>query len=64
MAKYKLLAFVLSLRWPTCRATKMLVFKFATLTDAHWHLSGEVVLMTILGGMGTVLGPVVVRRSS
>ena len=40
-------------------ATKTLVFRFATLTDAHWHTSGEVVLMTLLGGMGTVFGPVV-----
>jgi branched-chain amino acid transport system permease protein len=40
-------------------ATKTLVFRFATLTDAHWHTSVEVVLMTLLGGMGTVLGPVV-----
>jgi branched-chain amino acid transport system permease protein len=31
----------------------------ATLTDVHWHQSGEVVLMTLLGGMGTILGPVV-----
>mgnify|MGYP001558644134 CR=1 FL=1 len=60
VAKYKLLAFVLSAALAgLAGATKMLVFKFATLTDAHWHLSGEVVLMTILGGMGTVLGPVV-----
>lgn len=60
VAKYKLLAFVLSATLAgLAGATKMLVFKFATLTDAHWHLSGEVVLMTILGGMGTVLGPVV-----
>ena len=60
VAKYKLLAFVLSAALAgLAGATKMLVFKFATLTDAHWHLSGEVVLMTILGGMGTVFGPVV-----
>ena len=60
VAKYKLLAFVLSAGLAgLAGATKMLVFKFATLTDAHWHISGEVVLMTILGGMGTVLGPVV-----
>ncbi|HRC60550.1 Inner-membrane translocator [Candidatus Propionivibrio aalborgensis] len=60
VAKYKLLAFVLSAGLAgLAGATKMLVFKFATLTDAHWHSSGEVVLMTILGGMGTVLGPVV-----
>ena len=60
VAKYKLLAFILSAALAgLAGATKMLVFKFATLTDAHWHQSGEVVLMTILGGMGTVLGPVV-----
>ena len=60
VAKYKLLAFVLSATLAgLAGATKMLVFKFATLTDAHWHSSGEVVLMTILGGMGTVFGPVV-----
>ena len=38
---------------------KSLVFQLATLTDVHWHMSGEVVLMTLLGGMGTILGPVV-----
>ena len=60
VAKYKLLVFVLSAALAgLAGATKMLVFKFATLTDAHWHMSGEVVLMTLLGGMGTVLGPVV-----
>jgi branched-chain amino acid transport system permease protein len=60
VAKYKLLAFVLSAALAgLAGATKVLVFKFASLTDAHWHMSGEVVLMTILGGMGTVLGPVV-----
>ncbi len=60
VAKYKLLAFVISATLSgLAGATKMLVFKFATLTDAHWHSSGEVVLMTILGGMGTVFGPVV-----
>lgn len=40
-------------------ATKALVFKFETLTDVHWHMSGEVVLMTLLGGLGTILGPTV-----
>ena len=39
--------------------TKALVFQFATLTDAHWHTSGEVVLMTLLGGLGTVFGPLI-----
>ncbi|MDD5295770.1 MAG: branched-chain amino acid ABC transporter permease [Rhodocyclaceae bacterium] len=60
VARYKLLAFVLSAGLAgLAGATKMLVFQFAALTDAHWHMSGEVVLMTILGGMGTVFGPVV-----
>jgi branched-chain amino acid transport system permease protein len=60
VAKYKLLAFVISAGLAgLAGATKVLVFKFATLTDAHWNTSGEVVLMTLLGGMGTVLGPVV-----
>ena len=60
VAKYKLLAFVLSAGLAgLAGATKTLVFRFATLTDAHWHTSGEVVLMTLLGGMGTVFGPVV-----
>lgn len=38
---------------------KAIVFQLASLTDAHWHQSGEVVLMTLLGGVGTLLGPVV-----
>lgn len=60
VAKYKLLAFVLSAALAgLAGATKALVFKFASLTDAHWHASGEVVLMTLLGGMGTIFGPVV-----
>lgn len=58
VAKYKLLAFVLSAGLAgLAGATKTLVFMFATLTDAHWHASGEVVLMTLLGGVGTVFGP-------
>ena len=40
-------------------ATKTLIFGFATLTDVFWGTSGEVVLMTLLGGVGTLLGPVV-----
>jgi branched-chain amino acid transport system permease protein len=40
-------------------ATKALVFTFVTLTDADWHTSGDVVLMSLLGGMGTVAGPIV-----
>ncbi len=60
VAKYKLLAFVLSAGLAgLAGALKTLVFKFATLTDAHWHASGEVVLMTLLGGVGTAFGPLV-----
>ena len=60
VAKYNLLAFVLSAALAgLAGATKALGFKFASLTDAHWHASGEVVLMTLLGGMGTIFGPVV-----
>lgn len=55
---YKLLAFVLSAGLAgLAGATKTVVFQFATLTDAHWHMSGEVILMTLLGGVGTLLGP-------
>ena len=60
VAKYQLLAFVLSAGLAgLAGATKLLVFRFATLSDAYWQTSGEVVLMTLLGGLGTVLGPVV-----
>lgn len=56
--RYKLLTFVLSATLSgIAGATKTLVFQFATLTDVHWHKSGEVVLMTLLGGIGTMLGP-------
>ncbi len=58
--KYKLLAFVLSAALSgLAGATKTMVFQLASLTDAYWHMSGEVVLMTLLGGLGTVFGPVV-----
>jgi branched-chain amino acid transport system permease protein len=58
--KYKLLAFVLSATLAgLAGATKALVFQLASLTDVHWSMSGEVVLMTLLGGLGTVFGPVV-----
>lgn len=58
--RYKLIAFVLSAGLAgLAGATKALVFQFATLTDAHWHTSGEVVLMTLLGGLGTAFGPVI-----
>jgi len=57
---YKLLAFVLSAALSgVAGATKALVFQLASLTDVHWTMSGEVVLMTLLGGLGTVYGPVV-----
>ncbi|MFC3125569.1 branched-chain amino acid ABC transporter permease [Pseudoroseomonas globiformis] len=56
---YKLVAFILSATLAgVAGGTKALVFGIATLTDVHWAMSGEVVLMTLLGGMGTVFGPV------
>jgi branched-chain amino acid transport system permease protein len=58
--RYKLLAFVISAGLAgLAGATKTLVLGFATLTDVHWGTSGEVVLMTLVGGVGTVFGPVV-----
>ena len=58
--RYKLLAFVLSAGLAgLAGATKAIVFQLASLTDVHWTMSGEVVLMTLLGGMGTIFGPVV-----
>jgi branched-chain amino acid transport system permease protein len=58
--RYKLLAFVLSATLSgLAGATKAIVFQLASLTDVHWSMSGEVVLMTLLGGMGTIFGPVV-----
>jgi branched-chain amino acid transport system permease protein len=60
VAKIKLMAFVLSASLAgLAGATKTLVFQLASLTDVHWHMSGEVVLMTLLGGLGTILGPLV-----
>jgi branched-chain amino acid transport system permease protein len=57
--RYKLLAFVLSGALAgLAGATKVLVLGFETLTDAHWSMSGLVVLMTLVGGLGTVLGPI------
>ncbi|MEW6480883.1 MAG: branched-chain amino acid ABC transporter permease [Pseudomonadota bacterium] len=57
---FKLLAFVISGALAgTAGATKALVFQLASLTDVHWSMSGEVVLMTLVGGMGTLFGPVV-----
>jgi branched-chain amino acid transport system permease protein len=58
--RYKLLAYVLSATLAgLAGATKAIVFELASLTDVHWTMSGEVVLMTLLGGLGTVFGPVV-----
>ncbi len=58
--RYKLLAFVLSAGFAgLAGAVKCLVFQLASLTDVHWHASGEVVLMTLLGGVGTLFGPTV-----
>src|SRR6266446_5779876 len=58
--RYKLLAFVLSAALSgLAGATKDIVFQLASLTDVHWTMSGEVVLMTLLGGLGAVFGPVV-----
>ena len=58
--RYKLLAFVMSAALSgLAGSVKALVFQLASLTDVHWHTSGEVVLMTLMGGMGTVFGPVV-----
>lgn len=58
--QFKLLAFVISATLAGMAGSmKSLVFQLATLTDVHWHMSGEVVLMTILGGIGTLLGPIV-----
>lgn len=58
--KYKLVAFVISAGLAgMAGALKSLSLGLATLTDVTWQMSGEVVLMTLLGGMGTILGPVV-----
>jgi branched-chain amino acid transport system permease protein len=57
---YKLIAFALSATLSgLAGATKAIVFQLASLTDVHWTMSGEVVLMTLLGGLGTIFGPVV-----
>jgi len=57
---YKLVAFILSCAIAgIAGGTKAIVFGIATLTDVHFSMSGEVVLMTLLGGLGTIFGPVV-----
>ena len=58
--RYKLVAFVLSATFAGLAGSlKALVFQLASLTDVHWTMSGDVVLMTLVGGLGTVFGPVV-----
>jgi branched-chain amino acid transport system permease protein len=57
---YKLLAFVLSAFFAgIAGATKVLVFQFASLSDIQWSMSGEPVMMTLLGGVGTTFGPII-----
>lgn len=57
---YKLVAFILSGTFAgMAGGLKSLVFQLASLTDVHWSMSGEVVLMTLVGGLGTLFGPVV-----
>jgi branched-chain amino acid transport system permease protein len=57
--KYKLVAFILSAGLAgLAGATKTLVLGFETLTDVHWSMSGLVILMTLVGGMGTLAGPI------
>jgi len=58
--QYKLIAFVLSAAISgLAGGTKSIVFQLASLTDVHWATSGEVILMVLLGGLGTVFGPIV-----
>jgi branched-chain amino acid transport system permease protein len=58
--QYKLMAYILSGSLAgLAGALKIFVAQNATLTDVHWSMSGEVVLMTLVGGLGTVFGPVV-----
>ena len=60
VARYKLALFVMSAAIAgMAGATKALVFQLASLTDVHWSMSGEVVLMALLGGVGTIFGPAV-----
>jgi len=57
--RYKLMAFVLSATLAGLAGSlKALVFQLASLTDVHWTMSGDVILMTLLGGLGTIFGPV------
>jgi branched-chain amino acid transport system permease protein len=57
--QYKVIAFVLSAALAgLAGGTKAIVFQLASLTDVHWGMSGEVILMTLIGGMGTIFGPI------
>jgi 4-hydroxy-4-methyl-2-oxoglutarate aldolase len=59
VARYKLGAFVMSAALAgLAGSVKALIFQFATLTDVAWQMSGEVILMTLLGGIGTLIGPI------
>jgi len=58
VSRFKLIAFIISAALAgLAGATKAMVFQLASLTDVTWQMSGEVVLMTLVGGMGTVFGP-------
>jgi branched-chain amino acid transport system permease protein len=58
--QYKLMVFVLSTTLAgLAGATKAIMFQLASFTHVHWSMSGEVVLMTLVGGIGTVFGPIV-----
>lgn len=58
VARYKLTAFVISAALSgLAGAMKAIAFQLASLNDVAWHMSGEVVLMTLLGGLGTLFGP-------
>jgi branched-chain amino acid transport system permease protein len=58
--RYKIAVFVMSAALAgLAGSTKAIVFRLASLTDVHWSMSGEVVLMTLVGGIGTILGPLV-----
>lgn len=58
--QYKWITFIISAALSALAgSTKTLVFELASLTDVHWHMSGEVILMTLVGGVGTIIGPLV-----
>ncbi|MDN3526334.1 branched-chain amino acid ABC transporter permease [Halomonas sabkhae] len=60
VARYKVLVFTLSAGLSgVAGALKAIIFQLAALSDVHWHTSGDVILMTLLGGMHTVFGPAV-----